>query len=385
MRRRAGSEGFVSFRGMRTWYRVAGDLARPARGKLPLLLLHGGPGIPSDPFEPLEALAGGGRAVVRYDQLGCGRSDRPRDPSLWTMATFVDELRTVRRELGLERVHLLGWSWGGMLALEYMLSRPGGIASLVLASAPASAPLWIRETRRLRDGLPDHVRLAMHRFESGYRPRLRRRRRRPKRGVPTARAQMIARLARPAFGVLASDPAVRLAALASAMPPLRRAAYELVMIEYTRRHLMRRHPRDVPSCFFRSFAGMNREVYETMWGPSEFLGTGRLRHWDVSDRLEEITVPVLITSGRYDEATPVQMARLRDGLPDATWVLFEDSAHAALAEESDRYLAVLEHFLTEVEQDGRSRGERRNLGSPGDDHDLQQADLPVLRRGLELG
>ncbi len=106
--------------GMRTWYRIAGD---PGSGKVPLLLLHGGPGIGSDVFEPLEALAAHDRAVVRFDQIGCGYSDRPKDPGLWTIGTFVDELATVRDELGLDRVHLLGWSWGGMLALEYLLTR----------------------------------------------------------------------------------------------------------------------------------------------------------------------------------------------------------------------------------------------------------------------
>ena len=137
----AVTEGFVPFRGMRTWYRIAGDLDS---GKVPLLLLHGGPGTGSDAFEPLEALAGTGRAVVRYDQIGCGYSDRPGDPGLWTAGTFVDELLTVRRELRLDRVHLLGWSWGGMLALEYLLTVRQDVDSLILASSPVSVSRWNR-------------------------------------------------------------------------------------------------------------------------------------------------------------------------------------------------------------------------------------------------
>ncbi len=69
-------------------------------GKLPLLLLHGGPGQPSDYFELLEVLAGIGRPVVTYDQIGFGRSDRPADPALWTMEMFVDELGTCRPRNG---------------------------------------------------------------------------------------------------------------------------------------------------------------------------------------------------------------------------------------------------------------------------------------------
>ena len=77
----AATEGYVSFRGLRTWYRIAGSLDDGRKRQLPLLLLHGGPGFPSDPFEPLEILAESGRPLIRYDQIGCGRSDRPHDPS----------------------------------------------------------------------------------------------------------------------------------------------------------------------------------------------------------------------------------------------------------------------------------------------------------------
>jgi L-proline amide hydrolase len=353
-------EGYVRFHGMRTWYRVVGDLHA---GRTPLLLLHAGPGIPSDPLEPLEALADAGRPVVLYDQIGCGRSDRPRDPALWRVETFLNELRTVRSELGLARVHLLGWSWGGMLAMQYALEHPAGLESLVLASAPASAALWVSETRRLRDALPAHVVEAMRRFEEHHRPKPVKASAKVGRGVPTWRAQAVAVAARPAFAALSKPPVIRAAAAASRLPALRRASYELVGIEFTMRHLIRRRALATPLCFFRSFAGMNRQVYETMWGPSEFLGTGVLRTWDVSDRLHEIDVPTLITSGDHDEATPVQMQLLRDRIPRSEWVLFEQSAHAALAEEPERYRAVLEAFLERVEQAGRSNGRSLPVGS----------------------
>lgn len=348
------AEGHVRFRGMRTWYRIAGDLRSDGRGPVPLLLLHGGPGMPSDALQPLDALARDGRAVVAYDQIGCGRSDRPRNPTLWTMATFLDELTVVRRELGLRRVHLLGWSWGGMLALEHVLSRPDGVVSLTLASSPASAPLWTAEVRRLRDGLPDHVTRAMRRFEDGYRPRPPSRQadrpRRPRSGPSQARIAWVAHAGRAVFGLLARPRMVRLAALASAVPGMRRAAYEVVNAEFIKRHVMLGSPRDAPLCVFRSFAGMNRAVYEAMWGPSEYFPTGVLRDWDVTDRLPEIAVPTLVTSGRHDEATPRQMRLLHDGIPDVRWVIFEHSAHAALIEESDRYRDVLDEFLRAAEQ-----------------------------------
>jgi len=355
-------EGFIPFRGMRTWFRVTGELDR----RTPLLLVHGGPGVPSDALEPLEALADSGRPIVRYDQLGCGRSDRPRDPAHWTVDTFVDELRTVRRELGLERVHLLGWSWGGMLALQYALERPRGLESLVVASAPADARLWVTETRRLRDALAPHVVAAMRRFEEHYRPKPLKRSARVRRGTTTRRAHAVAVVARPMFAALSTSPAVRVAAAASRVPFLRRASYDVVAIEFTRRHLIRRGAMQTPLCFFRSFAGMNRQVYEAMWGPSEYLGTGRLRDWSVSARLGEIEVPTLITSGRHDEATPMQMRILADRVRRSEWVVFEHSAHAALVEEPERYRSVLEGFLDRVEQSRRSQVDRDVISSLDD-------------------
>src|SRR3954464_386740 len=120
-------EGVVPFRGFNVWYRIVGDREEP--GKLPLLCLHGGPGVPHDYLEPLEALAATGRRVIFYDQLGCGNSDHPHDPSLWSVELFVEEVGAVRRALGLEAVHILGQSWGGMLGMEYALTQPSGLRS----------------------------------------------------------------------------------------------------------------------------------------------------------------------------------------------------------------------------------------------------------------
>jgi proline-specific peptidase len=144
--------GRLPFRGFETWYEIVGEREDP--GRLPLLCLHGGPGSSHDGLEPLRELAGQGRRVVLYDQLGSGDSDRPDDPSLWTVETFLDQLRTVRAALGLERLLLFGSSWGGMLALEYALTRPEGLVALVLNSTPTSAPRWVEETSRLAAELP---------------------------------------------------------------------------------------------------------------------------------------------------------------------------------------------------------------------------------------
>jgi L-proline amide hydrolase len=290
----AATEGYIPFRGYQTWYRSVGE---DAPGKLSLLLLHGGPGIPSDYFEPLEKLATGGRRVIRYDQLGCGKSDRPDDPSLWTVDLFLEELRTVIAALGLGRVHLLGHSWGGMLALEYVFTKPTGVASLVLASSPVNMADWARDAVGLRTELPPEVQATLTEHEE----------------AATTDSE----------------------------------EYRQAMMEFYGRFVCRLP--EWPEPVLRSLEGMGAQVYETMCGPSEFHVTGTLRDWDVSGRLGEVTVPTLITSGRYDEATPAQMEVAHRGIAGSRWVVFEESAHMAHLEEEAKCLRTVEEFLAEVE------------------------------------
>jgi pimeloyl-ACP methyl ester carboxylesterase len=163
------SEGFVPFRGHRTWYRVVGDLDS---GRPPLLCLHGGPGSTHNYFAPLEALAGE-RAVVVYDQLGCGSSDRPTDVE-WSLELFRDEVEAVRDHLGLEWIHLLGTSWGGMLALEHALNGDSaGLVSLVLSSTLASAAEWQVAVQELRDSVSSDEELDdRHAYRGPERPEI---------------------------------------------------------------------------------------------------------------------------------------------------------------------------------------------------------------------
>src|SRR5262249_23699070 len=157
------TEGYVPFREYRTWYRIVGE--GEDDGKLPVLYLHGGPGATHDYLESLEAMAETGRRAIFYDQIGCGESDLPDDPSLWRVETFVEELDAVRGRLGLDRLHIFGNSWGGMLAMEYALTRPEGVASMIVASSPSSIPQWVAEANRLRADLPAEGQATLTRHE----------------------------------------------------------------------------------------------------------------------------------------------------------------------------------------------------------------------------
>jgi pimeloyl-ACP methyl ester carboxylesterase len=131
------NEGFVAVGGHRTWYGITGDGEEP--GRLPVLVLHGGPGLPHDYLEPLASLAQG-RRVIFYDQIGCGRSERPPAGHPWSLASTVAEVGETRAALGLDGpLHLYGQSYGGFLALEHVLGG-GQVASLILANTAGSMP-----------------------------------------------------------------------------------------------------------------------------------------------------------------------------------------------------------------------------------------------------
>ena len=157
-------EGFLERPIGRTWYRVTGE-----GGRTPLVALHGGPGSTHNYFRPLERLADE-RQVVLYDQLGCGRSDRP-DELEWCLEVFTAELDALREHLGLDEIHLLGTSWGGMLALEHALARPESVAGLVLSSTLASADEWVVEAKRLRDAIEGDDDDVLEEFERRSRSR----------------------------------------------------------------------------------------------------------------------------------------------------------------------------------------------------------------------
>jgi L-proline amide hydrolase len=293
-------ERWVDFDGLRTWVAVVGDEAvERERGLAPLLLLHGGPGASHDYLESLAAISATGRRVIFYDQQGCGNSDQPDDPSRWTVDFFVREVGAIRAALGLERCHILGQSWGGMLLMEYLVRRPAGVVSATVASSPASMPVWVAETGRQRALLPPEVIATLDRHE--------------------------------AAGTW-DDP-----------------EYEAAVGVFYERHLCRVVP--MPEFAARSFAKLarNPQVYRTMNGPTEFHVVGTLREWEVLSRLDGVDEPVLLTSGRHDEATPGQVAMIRERLPQAEWVLFEASGHLSHAEEPDRYMAVLADFLARAE------------------------------------
>ncbi len=292
------TEGTVAWDAGTTSYRIVGDLS--GDGPVPLVLLHGGPGAAHDYLEPLGALADRtGRACLFYDQIGCGRSqhlpDAPRD--FWTVELFCRELDVMLAHFGIAgRYHVLGQSWGGMLAMEHALTRPSGLRSTVIANSPASIGLWVEEANRLRDLLPDDVQGTLRRHE--------------------------------AAGTTDSE------------------EYQQAMMRFYERHLCRI---PFPEPLQRTFDQLDADptVYHTMNGPSEFHVIGTLRDWNITPRLGEIEVPALVISGEYDEATPAVVEPVVAGLTHARWELVPGTSHSTHLEQPEVFLELVGSFLAE--------------------------------------
>jgi len=289
-------DGYMPFREYRTYYRVVGE----AGAAPPLLLLHGGPGYTARGFELLDPLAEiSGRQIITYDQLGCGRSSMPEQPALWQPRTWLDELAALRRHLGLKRIHLLGHSWGGMLAIQYLCDeRPEGVLSLILSSTLPSTSLWEKEGRRLAGYLPQPMQDAIRESDAS--------------GDYTG------------------------------------PAWAEAIQEYLRRHCYGTAPGEQPE-WTDLPENFGAEAYLAAWGPCEFLATGTLKQWEYRDKLHIITCPTLVLSGLMDECTPLIAKTIHDAISGSAWELFEFSAHMTYVTEKEKYCRVLAGWLREHE------------------------------------
>jgi L-proline amide hydrolase len=293
--------GTVDFKGHQTWYRII-EPDVPDPRKLPLVTLHGGPGASHQYLLSMIDFANFGRRVIFYDQLGCGNSTHlpDADPSLWTPELFADELDNLVEALDLtDGYHILGQSWGGMLAQEHAVRRPAGLRSVVLSNTAAAFGHFITVANELRNALPDDVRAALDRHE----------------------------------------------ATGDYSNPEYLAACDV----FYRRHVCRLE--EWPEDIINAFAQIDEDptVYHTMNGPSEFHVIGTAKDWSAVDRLHLIEVPTLVVCGRFDEAAPSIQGHLTSGIADARLVVFEQSSHMPFWEERELYMHEVEGFLDEVE------------------------------------
>lgn len=288
-------EGVCPFRGYETWYRVTGDLDS---GLAPLVVAHGGPGCTHDYVDAYKDIAGTGRAVIHYDQLGNGRSTHlpTADADFWTIPLFLDELETLLDHLDIrDNYCLLGQSWGGMLAAEHAVRRPPGLKALVIANSPSSFPLWVEEAIRLRQALAGGIHETLLAYEQAG---------------DFAHPDYLA-----ATDVFYRNHVCRL----DPWPPEVVATFDAIAADPT--------------------------VYHTMNGPTEFHVIGTLRDWTIEDRLHLVVAPTLVLTGRFDEATPRAAEAYADRIPGAEWLMLGRSSHMPHVEERALCMAVVSDFL----------------------------------------
>lgn len=282
------TQGIIAVPGGDIWFNRTGGGAG-----LPLLVIHGGPGLPHDYLRSLGRLDTE-REVIFWDQLGCGNSECPPNRELWTMERSVAEVDAVVRALDLDGFHLFGNSWGGMLAQQYVLdAAPERAASLTISNSIASIPAFANMVVRLKSELDPATQAAIDQHEAA--------------GTTHA------------------------------------PEYQAAIRTWNETYLCRVHP--WPHELEDAFRNMGAEIFETMFGPSDFHIVGTIRDWDVIARLSEIALPTLVLAGRYDECVPEHMWEMHQRIAGSRFELFESSAHMPFIEEPDKFDAVMRDFL----------------------------------------
>ncbi|MBI4499582.1 MAG: proline iminopeptidase-family hydrolase [Gemmatimonadetes bacterium] len=272
--------------GGRLWYKVTGT------GKgTPVVLVHGGPGFSSYYLKSFEEL-GDDRVVIRYDQLGGGKSDKITDTAMFNIPHFVAELDSLRSALGYPKWHVFGHSWGTILGLEYYRAHPDRVTSLTFGSAVFDAKAYVSRARQLLTTLPDSVQRAIKKAD--------------------------------ATGKFDSP------------------EYQNAINQFYALYVFRN---PVPADLDSLFATANEGIYNYMQGPSEFTIVGTLKDYDVKSFLPQIKVPTLLTVGEFDEVGPELIKRFAGKVPGARYVVFSGAAHMTPWDARDENVRVVREFL----------------------------------------
>ena len=287
------SAGRIAVRGFNIYFRYFKTDNAGGKRKGTVVCLHGGPGATHDYLLPMTDLVSEGYDVLLYDQLGCGKSELPRNIALFTIENGVEELEELRRKLKLGKIHLMGSSYGGLLAIAYALKYQKNLRGIVTEGGVASVPLAISEMQRLKRLLPASIRTVLEKYENS--------------------------------GEYTNPEYLR--------------AVEV----FYRRHVCRL--KEWPAELVYSLEHISAPVYNTMNGPNEFTIIGNIRYWDVSGSLHGIRVPAFVTGGKYDEVTPAVAKHIHDGIPDSVLRIFPNSSHLPMWEEREKFLSAVSGFL----------------------------------------
>lgn len=257
----------------------------------PLLVVHGGPGMPHNYLLSLQAMAQY-RPVIFYNQGGCGTSTLKGRRKL-SMDFFVEELEALCDALKLRHFHFLGHSWGGALGIEYTLAHKKRLKTLTLASPLISGDLWTKDMQHVTAQMPMPVQTILHKHEKA--------------------------------GTM-DDP-----------------EYLKASQDHFERYICRTKP--TPEALQYSLDHINKDISLAMTGPHRLKLTGTLASYNRFEDLRRIPVPTLITCGKHDITVSESMQKCVDQLTKGMLHIFLNSAHMAHLEETTDYVYKLEEFL----------------------------------------
>ena len=277
--------------------------------RIKVLLLHGGPAATHEYLEAFDSyLPGAGIEYYYYDQLGSAYSDQPKEPGLWEIPRFVEEVEQVRVALGLDKGNfvLYGHSWGGLLAMEYALAHPDSLKALIVSNMMSSIPAYNEYAKTvLMPGMD-----------------------------PAALKEILA--------------------LEDAKDYENPRYMELLMPHFYERHIVRKPLAQWPNPVVRAFDNLNREIYVPLQGPSEMAASGKLEHWDRSGDLPSIGMPTLVIGARHDTMDPKHMEWMASQFPNGTYLYCPDGSHMAMYDDQATYFEGLIGFLRKLDADTRT-------------------------------
>lgn len=323
------------------------DQEETRSSRFPIITLHGGPAWPHNYLLPLKQQACRGREIIFYDQGGCGESKIPKSSKYnrsslsavkenfpWLLKPSYysqEELPALISHLGLDKYHIIGNSWGTILAQMFALdyypttlssAGSGNMVSMVLSGPLSDMKSYIKAQWDENDGslgsLPPYVQERIKNLEKAQ--------------------------------------------------AYNSAEYRAISAVLTGFFTCRTEP--APDCFMESENGMNAAIYVGMQGASEFTISGVLTTFNVTGRLHELTkLPVLLTAGKFDTMRPTEVDTMYRSLPLAEKVLFAKSGHVSMIDEPGAMNDAIAEFLDRVEAADRT-GQQFVPVSAGDIHSL---------------
>lgn len=295
----AQEEGFVDANGVMIYYKILG------RGE-PLMIVHGGPGASHDYFLPYLLPLARHHKLIFIDERGSGRSQKLEDAGGYTIENMVEDVESVRQALGLDKIDLLGHSYGGALAQAYALKYQRNLSHLILGSTWSSTKAMNDVFVRMKQNMSPELRDRIAKLEAaglfGH-------------GKDYERNRYTAEYIIAAWG----------------------EGYFPYLY----------HNRPDPNYDPIDAGKVSWDLYREMWGSDgEFVIDGNLKSVEYTDRLSAIRVPTLILVGDHDECDPSLAKAMQEKIAGSKLVIFPSSGHMTFVDQPGMFVKTVEEFLS---------------------------------------